>query len=258
VTKVLYKKNNGVAYITLNRPHKYNAIDRDMNQLLNEIWLDFKKDEDVFVAIVNGQGDHFCAGFDLGAFMGEIEQSQYEWCKSAMFGKMRGTPNENEVFKPIITVCKGTVNGMGTLLMLEGDIRITSKQTYIGLGEARLNFPVEFSAFITRLMPLSIASEMLYTAKPINAKRLYDIGIINHIVPENMLMNTAEKIAKDICKCGCKSIQVMKELVIKGQYMDYNNAVYLTSILSVPVVNSEETKNSIRKFLNRKEDNSKE
>jgi enoyl-CoA hydratase/carnithine racemase len=253
VSEVLYEKKNRIAYITLNRPQKLNAIDRLMNRYLHEIWVDFKKDENVWVAIISGEGRNFCAGFDLNVFREEIKQDKYNWSKSAMFGNLRSTPNEHQVFKPIITAAQGTVNGMGTWLMLQGDIRIAAEETYVALGEARLNFPVEFSALLTRLMPFSIASELLYTAKPMKARRLFEIGVINRIVAEEELMPTAEKVARDICQCGQQSLRVMKELVIKGQYLDYAAAVSLTGELVVPVVNSDATRKAIGEFVDRKE-----
>ena len=252
MSQVLYEKKNRIAYITLNRPQKLNAVDRAMNRLLHEIWVDFKKDENVWVAIVSGQGGNFCAGFDLNVFREEIQQEKYNWSKSAMFGNLRSTPNEHQVFKPIITAAQGTVNGMGTWLMLQGDIRIAAEETYIALGEARLNFPVEFSGLLTRFLPFPVASELLYTAKPMKARRLFEIGVINKIVAEGELISTAEKVAQDICKCGQQSIQVMKELVIKGQYLNYAGAVSLTGELVVPVVNSDATRKAIDEFVDRK------
>jgi len=252
--KILYKKKDNIAYVTLNRPEKLNSIDREMNQSLHNIWIDIKKDEDIYVAILTGTGGNFCAGFDLKVFRDELKENKYDWSKSAMFGNQRGTPNGHQVFKPVITVAEGVVNGMGTWLMLQGDIRISSEETYVGLGEARLNFPVEFSALITHQLPFAIASELLYTAKQINARRLYEIGVINRIVAKAELMSVAEKYALDICKCGQKSIQVMKELVIKGQYMNNADALSLSADRIVPIVNSKETLQAISDFIDRRKD----
>jgi enoyl-CoA hydratase/carnithine racemase len=250
--KIFYEKKDKIAYITLNRPEKMNAIDREMNQKLDWIWKDFKKDETVWVAILSGSGGNFCAGFDIMAIQEEIRVEKYRWEKSSMFGQIRCSPNENEVYKPIITAMDGAVNGVGTWLALQGDIRISTEETSIGLGEARFNFPVEFSAFLTRVLPFAIVSEMLFTAKTIPARRLYELGVINRLVSREQLMTEAEKVAADICKCGPLSIRVMKELIHKGFDMDYHSALSFSASMIVPVVNTEDTKEAVSAFLEKR------
>ena len=66
--KVLYEKRGEIAYITLNRPDKRNAIDTETDDLLFEAWSDFRADPDVSLAILTGEGDQaFCAGADLSS-----------------------------------------------------------------------------------------------------------------------------------------------------------------------------------------------
>jgi enoyl-CoA hydratase len=250
--KVLYEKKNRVALITLNRPDRMNSIDREMSQRLDWIWKDFNKDNDLWVAVLTGNGDNFCAGFDIGVLRQELERGHYHWDQSAMFGDYRSSPNEMNVIKPIITSVRGMVNGMGTWLMLGGDIRVSAEGAKIGLGEARLNFPVEFSAFITRHMPFSIANEMLFTAQPIDARRLYELGVINKIVPEEHLLDEAWAIAESICECGPRCIQVMKQLIMRGYDMDYCSAVNYSASMIVPLANSEETRQALSAFLEKR------
>lgn len=252
MSKILYEKKNKIAYITLNRPEKMNAVDREMNQELDRIWKDFKKDASVWVAILSGSGGNFCGGFDIVAIQEELRVENYRWEKSSMFGEIRCSPNENDVYKPIITVLDGAVNGVGTWLALGGDIRISTEEALIGLGEARFNFPVEFSALLTRHLPLAIVNEMLFTARPIPARRLYDLGVINKLVSRDQLMPEADTLAAGICRCGPISIKVMKELIHKGLDMDYHSALSLSASMIVPVVNTEDTKEAVSAFLEKR------
>jgi enoyl-CoA hydratase/carnithine racemase len=252
MSKVLYEKKGKIAWITLNRPEKLNSIDRDMNKMLDSIWRDFKKDDSLWVAIITGAGNHFCAGFDIQTLANELKEEKYQWAKSAMFGDYRSSPNELEVFKPIIAAMDGVVNGMGTWLMLQSDIRIATEGTTIGLGEAKINFPVEFSAFITRFLPYSIASELFFTAKSISSRRFFEIGMINKIVSRERLLEEAEIFAEAICQCGPQSIQVMKELMIRGQNMDYASAVAFTGSMVVPIVNAKQTQEALAAFLEKR------
>ena len=70
--KALYEKRDRIAYITFNRPEAKNAIDPEMQDLLVEIWTDFRDDPDTDVAIVTGAGDAFCAGADLKTYIPPI------------------------------------------------------------------------------------------------------------------------------------------------------------------------------------------
>lgn len=252
MSQVLYEKKGKIAYVTLNRPERLNAIDREMNRMLDRIWNDFKEDDDLWAAILSGNGGNFCAGFDIKAIQDELGAEKYHWGKSSMFGDVRCSPNEHYVYKPIITALDGAVNGVGTWLALQGDIRIATEETSIGLGEARFNFPVEFSALIARFIPFAIASEMLFTAKSINARRFYELGIINRLVPRDQLLSEAETVAADICKCGQASVRVMKELIHKGYDMDYHSALSYSASMIVPVVNTEDTKEAVSAFLEKR------
>ena len=70
--KALYEKRDRIAYITFNRPEAKNAIDPEMQDLLVEIWTDFRDDPETDVAIVTGAGDAFCAGADLKTYIPPI------------------------------------------------------------------------------------------------------------------------------------------------------------------------------------------
>ena len=252
MSKILYEKKDKIAYIKLNRPEKMNAIDREMNQKLDWIWKDFKKDDNVWVAILSGNGGNFCAGFDINVIHEMLKKDKYQLENSSIFGDIRCSPNEHYVYKPIITSIDGVVNGLGTWLALQGDIRISTEETMIGFGEARFNFPVEFSALLTRFLPLAIVSEMLFTAKTIPVQRLYELGIINKIVPRDQLLTEAEKVAADICKCSPTALRVMKELVHKGLDMNYHSAIAFSVSMIASVVNTEDTKEAILAFLEKR------
>lgn len=252
MSKILYEKEGPIARITLNRPKAMNAIDFEMIQLFHDIWEDFKSDETLCVALLKSSSENFCAGFDIASIASKMGQTKYSWDKSSMFGEVNINPLEHGVQKPIISVIDGNVNGAGLWLMLASDIRVATDKASFGLGEVRINFPVEFTGLLPRYMPISLANEMLLTARRVDAQRFYDLGIINAIVKREDLQSEAESFAKDICAGGPLAVRAMKELLHKGHDLDYEAILSLSDNLITPVVNSQDTLEGIQAFAQKR------
>jgi len=249
MSKVLYSKKEKVAYITLNRP-KVNVVDMEMVAELEKIWKDFRDDESLWVAILNGAGNNFCAGFDILQIMELLSKGRFEWRTSALFGDQNCTPRL--IWKPIISAMDGIVNGTGLWLALTSDLRIATPETSFGLGEARINFPVEFSAFLIRHMPRAIVNELLFTANSISAQRALEVGVINKIVPREHLLEEAEAMAGGICRNGPLAIRAMKKIVEQSWDLDYQSGERFSANVIVPVVNSEDTVEACRAFAEKR------
>ena len=254
--KIIYEKKGRIAYITLNRPHKLNAIDFEMVRKLSDIWIDFRDDEEVWVAIITGAGGNFSAGFDVGNIASTQPKGGFKLLRdSAMFGEgpehMMG-PSRHSVWKPIIAALDGVVNGAGVWLALETDIKIATSDTKLGLFEGKINFPVEFAAFLTRHMPLSIAMELLITGNVLTAERAYQVGILNKVVAKEDLLKEAEKIANKICENGPLSVKVMKQLVRRSWDLNTEASLSLSEALIGPALSSEDFIEGITAFVEKR------
>lgn len=252
MSKVLYDKDGPIAHITLNRPKAMNAIDFEMIKLLHDIWEDFNADDDLRVALLKSSSENFCVGFDIASIAAKLGQEKYSWDKSSMFGEININPIEHGVKKPIISAMAGNVNGAGLWLALASDIRLATPEAAFGLGEVRINFPVEFTGLLPRYMPASLAAEMLYTARPVGSGRFYELGILNAVVAQDGLLKAAEAYAKDICAGGPLAVRAMKELLQKGPDLDYQAVLNLTDSLITPVVNSLDTMEGIQAFAQKR------
>ena len=252
MSKILYEKQGPIARVTLNRPEAMNAIDFDMIQMLHDIWEDFKGDQELRVALLQSSSENFCAGFDIGSLAKTMGQVKYAWDKSSMFGSLNINPVEHGVDKPIIAVVDGNVNGAGLWLTLVSDLRVATERTSFGLGEVRINFPVEFTALLHRYMPTAVAAEMLFTANRMGAQRFHDLGIINALAAPEELKPTAEAYAKAICAGGPLAVRAMKELLQKGPDLDYKAALELSDRLVTPVVNSLDTLEGVQAFAQKR------
>ncbi|MBW2058677.1 MAG: enoyl-CoA hydratase/isomerase family protein [Deltaproteobacteria bacterium] len=251
MAKIEYEIRGQVAYITLNRPEVRNALDREMVGTLHELWQEFQSSGSARVAVLTGAGGHFCAGYDVKAINSRQDAGiPFEWSRSSMFGDKRIGPDGHGVTKPIIAALDGSVNGAGFWLALQSDIRLATDRARFGLGEARFGFPVEFAALISNYVPRAVAMEMLFALKVYDARRFHELGIINEIVDGEHLMEKARDTAEALLERGPLAIMAMKELINFDP--NYKEKIRFTAEKVVPVVNSEDTKEAVRAFVEKR------
>jgi enoyl-CoA hydratase/carnithine racemase len=251
--KVIYEKKGEVAYITLNRPKVMNAVDWDMVEAFHRIWEDFKEDGNLRAAIMTGAGQNFCAGFDIRSMLEKIGPgAKFNWRKSAIHGDVNCSPLEHRVYKPIITAVDGNANGTGLYFVLVSDIRLATREAVFGMGEVKINFPVEFTALVPRFMPYTLASEMLITGKNVGAQRFYDLGLVNALVEREQLLAEAEKAARVVCSGGPAAIRAMKQLLLDGFDMDYASVMKYSDSVVSPVVNSADFQEGVKAFAEKR------
>ncbi len=246
-----YLKKDQLAYVFLDRS-VFNPINYAMATELGQVWRDFQADKALRVAILGSRRDNFCTGFDINTIREMVEAKSYHWSKSVMFGEVRVGPQDNGVSKPIVGAYHGVVNATGLWLALQADIIVATPETTFGLGEGLLNFPVEFAGLLCRYLPRVIANQLLFTARPLPATRLYEIGAINRIVEPAELLPAAEKIAAQILACGPGAVEVMKRLADEARTAGAEAMGELTGKLAVPVVNSEDTAEGVRAFFEKR------
>ncbi len=195
---VLYRREKGVGIITLNRPHRLNAINLELLKGFMEQLARAKNDTKARVIILTGEGKAFCAGEDLKEtasgksleqWMDEAERLQEVQRMTMKLGK------------PIIAAMPGYALGGGCEFAMGCDIRIASESAIMGFPETTVGMTVTNAG--TKLLPhlvgLGKAKELVLTGDFIDASEALRIGLVNKIVaPENLMdesMAMAEKIA---------------------------------------------------------------
>ena len=240
---ILYDKQDRSATVTINRPDAMNALTGDMLAALDEAFEELNKDPDVWVAILTGAGDKaFCAGMDLKEAIPRItsgDELGYDDHTKRQF---------SDVFKPIICAVNGYCIA-GGMEMLEGtDIRIASEQATFSLGEVRWGIIPTGGSHIRlpRQVPWAVAMELLLTGRRIDARRAYEVGLVNEVVPQNVLMPAALKLAEAICKGGPLAVQTAKEIAVRALLQE--PGFVLEKALGARVFSSEDAKEGPRAF----------
>jgi len=210
---VLVEAEGPILVVTINRPEKKNAANSEVLCRLYDAWVRLDTDDDIRVAILTGKGDTFCAGMDL-AEIGRLRQGiiDNEWIER--FTKepqiaLGGWLKTYRPTKPVILAAEGFARAGGTEILQGTDIRVAGESAVFGVTEVQRGlFPMAGSAVrLRRQVSYAVAAEMLLAGEDISAQRAYDLGLINHVVPDGQALAKAKEIAQRIARNGPLAVQ---------------------------------------------------
>jgi enoyl-CoA hydratase len=205
---VLVEADGPILVVTINRPEKKNAANAEVLCRLYDAWVQLDTDESLRVAILTGKGNTFCAGMDL-AEIGRLRQGiiDNEWLQrfkdqpEVILGAWLKTYRPT---KPVILAAEGFARAGGTEILQGTDIRVAGESAVFGVTEVQRGlFPMAGSAVrLRRQVSYAIAAEMLLTGDDITARRAYELGLVNHVVPDGQALSKATEIARRIAANG--------------------------------------------------------
>ncbi len=244
--KVLFEKKGPVAYVTINRPERLNACDFETYGMLTDIWIEFRDDPALRVAIFTGVGERaFCAGSDIKS--NYVDYAGQEPPKSPY-------PIMYDLYKPIIAAINGHANGGGLEQVLACDIRVAAEHAQFGLGEVRLGWLPGGGGTqrLPRLIPLGRALEMLYTGNRINAEQALRLGLVDYVVPMSELISKCEEIAAEICKSAPLAVQRIKRAALRGLDLPLADGLKLERELYRELLATEDSREGARAFAEKR------
>ena len=242
-----YEKRGHVAILTLNRPEAMNALTKEMMLALEAAVADFNRDPELWVAILTGAGERaFCTGLDLKTALPALNEGDdmgYDDPATRPFHK---------VYKPIITAVNGICVAGGLEFMLGTDIRIAADHASFGLTEVRWAVVPAGGSHVRlpQQIPWAVAMEMLLTGKTLDARRAFEVGLINKVVPAAELMNEALAMAEKICQNGPLAVRTAKEIAVRA--LNNEPAFVLEKTMSARVFASADAREGPRAFAEKR------
>ena len=210
---LLVKKEGAIGIVQLNRPKVLNALNFEIMSELVSGLEELDRDAAVNVIILTGGERAFAAGADLA------EMSQTTPVDLLLGRRFELWDRIRKISKPIIAAVSGYCLGGGNELAMNCDIVIASESA--SFGQPEVNVGIIPGAGGTQRLPRVVgkykAMEMILTGKLISADEAYRIGLVNHVVPPESLMEEAKKIAADIASKPPISIRSAKEAILKAQ-----------------------------------------
>ncbi|MFO8009820.1 MAG: enoyl-CoA hydratase/isomerase family protein [Dehalococcoidia bacterium] len=227
---IIYEKDDGIAWITLNRPKALNAVSTRMRDELYELLPAVKDDPQVRVAIIKGAGEKaFSAGADISEFgttPSMIIAREVRWERD-LWGMFLS------VQKPIIAAIGGFALGAGIEMAMCCDIRVASDDSQFGLPEANLGMvpTAGGSQTMPRLVLHGRVTEIVLTADRIDAREALRIGLVNRVVPRDQLLEVAESIARTIMLRDQKAVEYAKAAITRGLDLTLSQGLEMETLL---------------------------
>ena len=191
---------NKIALVTLNRPTKLNALNKDTLAELHAAFANLEKDDTVQVIILTGSGEKaFVAGADIAEF---ANFSAQEGTQLAAEGHQKVFDHIENLKKPVIAAVNGFALGGGLELAMACHFRVASENAKMGLPEVTLGLIPGYGGTqrLPQLVGKGRAMEMILTATMITAAEAKEYGLVNHVVPQAELIEFCQGLAQKIIK----------------------------------------------------------
>ncbi|MBH52987.1 MAG: enoyl-CoA hydratase [Opitutaceae bacterium] len=266
---VLYEVSGHIATVTLNRPDRLNAITRQLQEDLFNALTAADKDDDVRVIILTGAGRGFCAGADM---KGLDETSNRDWsdvpdegwvkenCKDHdMEGVRIDFRKTNTYFpgisKPIIGAINGACVGLGFVLQLFCDIRFASETARFGTAFAQRGLIAEHGSswMLPRLIGVSNALDLLYSARLINADEALRMGLVSRVIPADSFMDEVREYANWLATgVSPRSLKEMKREVFNALFQTLAEATDAANLDMARSFKTNDFKEGVAHFIEKR------
>lgn len=210
----------GVGLITIRRPDKLNALNIEVIDAFDDLYVKLSKDENIRLVILTGEGRGFSSGADLAEAMANKDSPAFASPENFLrmaqerYGDL--IIGLHRIPQPVIAAVNGPAAGGGMCLALAADIRIAAPEAYfvasfinIGLSAGELGV----SYFLPRMVGMSRAAEILFTGRRVGAEEAERIGLVSKVVPKEELLPEAYSIAKTLLQKSQGGLTMTKKVL---------------------------------------------
>jgi 2-(1,2-epoxy-1,2-dihydrophenyl)acetyl-CoA isomerase len=251
---IIYKKEDGVATVILNRPRALNALNEEM---INEVLEAIKKcaaDDEVKVLLLTGAGRAFCFGADPEEFHKAMEQPDRNSTEILLAKAQEIIRHLTQMAKPTIAALNGFATGLGLDLALACDLRIAAERAKLGEAFVSMGLVPDGGGtfFLPRLVGLAKAFEMVFFGDPITSADAERLGLLNRVVPNQDLEETSQGLAKRLAQGPSSAIRLAKRLLRENLSGDLDKALQREAESQKICLKSAEHQEAIQAFLEKR------
>lgn len=254
--EISYAVENRIAWITINRPERMNALTPvQMTEVFPALWERYKKDDAADVAVVTGAGRAFSTGID-------VRQLAEDQASGKSSEKARDafllSPRFHDVWKPVIACVNGPCAGIAMLLAADSDMIVASEDAYF--ADARVSngmMSAMGSIELTRVMPMHEALKLVMQGRHgrLTAQRAYQIGFVNELAPAAELRAVTRKLAESIMQNAPMAVRITKQAMWESY--EHNRRAALDNARRIMLENptTEDVQEGARAFIEKRKPN---
>ncbi len=249
---VKLEKKGKIAWLTLNRPERLNAMNVELAMDIYNAVYDIENSEDIRVLVIKGEGKAFCAGGDLSSFMESSDLKKtitdiLTYLNSAVFSIRR-------MDKVVITAVHGFAAGAGFALAVCSDLTIAAKGTKFNLAYAKIGASPDMgsSLFLTRTVGFKRASYYMLTGDFIEAEQALEWGLVNFVVDEKDLIPEASRLAERMASLAPLAVKQDKYLINREIFWDMETILEEEKIGISYLATTEDMKEGIKAFFEKR------
>ena len=237
---VKWEVEEKIGIVTLNRPEKRNAINREVLEGINQSFSELSLNPEVRVILLQGAGAAFSAGIDFNylAMVARDDGRAPGIRLREGIDTIHSILNRIEkIEKPVVAKIHGFCGGLGCELALTADFRIASESATLGVPEIILGIIPDCGGTtrLTRMLGPARAKELIMTGDMIPAQRAYEMGLLNQVVPDNLLEEKAQAFMAKLIQRPPLALGLAKRAIDWGVGMDKMShmeiEVYVQSLL---------------------------
>jgi len=237
-----------IAIVTLNRPKVLNALSPDLISELTGALSDLDSDDNVRAVVLTGGPKVFAAGADISDMAEQTAVGQLLRDQAGRWAPLAGFR------KPLIAAVNGYALGGGCEVALMCDLIIAGDNAR--LGQPEINLGIIPGAGGTQRWPRAAgkyaAMEVMLTGAPLTALRAYELGIVNKVVPAEMTIEVAKRIAREIAEKPPLAVRMAKEAVLKAFEGPLSEGLALERKSFYFLFATEDQKEGMRAFLEKR------
>jgi enoyl-CoA hydratase/carnithine racemase len=215
-TSFLYEVRAGVAWVTLNRPERLNALTFEVYRELTDAFAALQREDEVRAVVIRGAGRAFCSGGDVRDIIGELQGRDAEGLLEFTRQTCELVRNIRLLRKPVIASLNGTTAGAGACIALASDLRIASADARIAFLFVKVGLSgadMGAAHLLPRLVGLSKATELLFTGDFITAEEALAAGLYNRVVPASELESETRAVAERLARGPSFALGMTKEML---------------------------------------------
>jgi len=252
---IIYKKELGVATITLNRPRALNALNAEMiDELLNAV-AQAGEDPEVKVLLLTGAGRAFCFGADISEFRQAQEQPGQGSAWTMLLKSQKIIRLLTGMLKPTIAAINGFATGLGLDLALACDLRIAAERAKLGEAFVSMGLVPDGggSFLLPRLVGFAKAAEMIFTGEAIDPSEAERIGLINRVVPVQELIKSVKELADKLARGPSLAIGLAKEAMWRNLSQNLDSALSFEAQSQRACLESEDHREAVKAFFEKRD-----